>query len=334
MARPRRIKKKTITKKTKYKKRRKSSSLASVKKNLSKQVVSAATLMRKIILWVLLVFILVVAVLFFSEYKDLNSAKLPVLSSTPEKAIEIKEEREEAPLRRIESIKSFEIPSGYAYGSEQILHREGFTISYNADYKIPNWVAYSLTAEKASATKVGRYKKFLPDPDVKEYTDFNSDYSANDYDRGHMVPAGDMKWSFQAMKESFYFTNICPQSQKLNGGIWADLENQCRTWAKDKKTIYIAAGPVIEQTMERMGENEIAIPKRFYKVVCVQLADGSYEGVGFLFENRPYVKTKVKEMYVPIYEVEQATGLDFFPLLPDKLEKEMESKVNESFWFK
>lgn len=337
MAKTRRTKKKVTPRKKKSKARRrsKSSAFSSFKKDFSKNITYTAKLLRKALLWALLVFIIAVLVLLFRESRANGTVSLPFLDSLFEDRKPLNsiiEEKE--PARKIEKVLKLEIPSGYAYGKEQILRREGFTISYNADYKIPNWVAYELTADEAAATKVSRYKKFLPDPDVRGNTDFNYDYSANDYDRGHMVPAGDMKWSFQAMKESFYFTNICPQSPKLNGGIWADLEMQCRAWAKTKKVVFIAAGPVIEKEMEHMGKNRIAIPQQFFKVVCTQLADGSYEGVGFLFENRPYVKTKIKEMSVPIRSVEAVTGIDFFSVLPDEVEEAMETAVNERFWFR
>lgn len=335
MAQVRRTKRKVTPKKSKpRKKRRKSTSASTFRKDLSKNLRTLGLLFRKVLLWATLVFLIAMGILLFSEYKKGGDVKVALIEdAVKEVSPPVTAVKEKVPVRKEQEVSNLEIPSGYAYGKEQLIRREGYTLSYNATYKIPNWVAYELTAKKASATKVPRYKNFMPDPAVTSNTDFNYDYSASDYDRGHMVPAGDMKWSYEAMKETFYFTNICPQSPKLNGGIWANLEVQCREWAKANKVIYIVAGPVIKQDMERMGKNRIAIPTHFFKVVCTQLSNGRYEGVGFLFENRPYIKTKIKDMRVPIDEVEKMTGIDFFPSLPDEVEEAMESRVNNRFWF-
>ena len=69
-----------------------------------------------------------------------------------------------------------------------------------------------------------------------------------------MAPAGDMKWSAKAMRESFYFSNICPQKPALNRGIWKELEEQSRLWAKDYGSLLIATDPVITDNMKRMGK--------------------------------------------------------------------------------
>ena len=153
--------------------------------------------------------------------------------------------------------------------------------------------------------------KFVPDPQVKGSTAMNEDYTRSGYDRGHLAPAGDMKWSAKAMRESFYLSNICPQKPKLNRGIWKDLEEQCRLWALDN--------------------GSVAIHKAFYKVLCYHTEKG-YKGIGFLFENRDYKDNSLKSMAIPIDSVEKATGIDFFPSIPDDQENEMEAAVDWSRW--
>jgi len=217
---------------------------------------------------------------------------------------------------------------------EQILHREGYSVSYNPEYRIPNWVAWVLTKEKAESTKAPRYDKFVPDPDVSEFaTAYNEDYKNSGYDRGHMAPAGDMKWSHQAMRESFYFSNICPQNRKMNGGIWNSLEQQCRTWASKKGELLIVTGPVITEDMRYLGKNRVAVPKHLYKVICT-VSNNKYQGIAFLLENKEYKNTSLRSVAIPINEVEEVTGIDFFHLLPDDQEREMERSVDLNFWFK
>ena len=118
---------------------------------------------------------------------------------------------------------------------EQILHRKGYTASYNREHKIPNWVAWELTPEKL-IERESRTDKFLPDPDLPESQAVTTDdYKRSGMDRGHMCPAGDNRWHWKAMQESFYMTNICPQNHNLNRGDWKALD--IRT--KDVKYLWI-----------------------------------------------------------------------------------------------
>ena len=224
-----------------------------------------------------------------------------------------------------------EIPRLKEKRQEQVIKHEGYTVSYNSKYRIANWVAYELTATEAKSKKTERSNKFVPDPQVKGSTAMNEDYTRSGYDRGHLAPAGDMKWSAKAMRESFYLSNICPQKPKLNRGIWKDLEEQCRLWALDNGSLLIVTGPVITGDMKRLGKNRIAIPKAFYKVLCYHTEKG-YKGIGFLFENRDYKDNSLKSMAIPIDSVEKVTGIDFFPSIPDDQENEMEAAVDWGRW--
>lgn len=214
---------------------------------------------------------------------------------------------------------------------EQIIRHEGYTVSYNSDYRIANWVAYELTSKEAKSKKATRSNKFVPDPLVKGATALNEDYTRTGYDRGHLAPAGDMKWSMKAMRESFYLSNICPQDPDLNRGIWKELEEQIRLWASENGSLLVVTGPIITDDLRRLGKNRVGIPKRFFKVVCTQTA-GRPEGVGFLFDNRDYGDTSLRSMMIPIDSVESVTGIDFFPSLPDSIEMPMEASVNKSCW--
>ena len=188
-----------------------------------------------------------------------------------------------------------------------------------------------MTSKEATSKKNERSNKFVSDPMVKGATAMNEDYTRSGYDRGHMAPAGDMKWSAKAMRESFYLSNICPQKPGLNRGIWKDLEEQARLWAKENGSLLIVTGPVITDDLKRLGKNRVGIPKTFYKVICT-ITNGKPEGVGFLFDNKDYGKTPLKSMMIPIDSVEKVTGIDFFPSLPDSIENPMEAYVNDGSW--
>ena len=211
-----------------------------------------------------------------------------------------------------------------------LLEYSGFTVSFNTQTKLPNWVAYELTAAETEGT-VKRNNNYYPDPELKEKQADNNDYRNSGWDRGHMAPAGDMKWSEQAMLESCYFTNMCPQNKNLNGGDWRSLEERCRAWAQKYGEIQIVCGPIIgEMKNGTLGENKVVIPDAFYKVLLVKIAE-EYEGIGFVFENKAGHR-KLGEYAMSIDSVEQITGLDFFHELPNRIEKKVEADYHKEVW--
>lgn len=110
-----------------------------------------------------------------------------------------------------------------------IIEYNGYTVSYDEAARIPAWVAYELTSEEANGT-IGRSgKNFRPDDKAKVVQADNYDYRNSGWSRGHMAPAGDFKWDDGAMWDTFFYTNCCPQDEKMNNGSWHVLENKVRT---------------------------------------------------------------------------------------------------------
>lgn len=237
-----------------------------------------------------------------------------------------------------EQQSSWEAVEGSLYGlpitlngdQGQIISRKGYTLSYNKWRLIPDWVAYELTYQETLG-EVPRDKGFYPDPEVRDNQANVDDYRHSGWDRGHMAPAGDMKWSEEAMKESCYFTNICPQNPDLNGGKWRILEEKCRDLAAEYSQIQIVCGPIIENAkLGSIGSNHVLIPDAFFKVLLVRQKD-QYEGIGFYFKNEP-ASQSLRNYSCTIDEIEQKAGIDFFSRLTDDIENSVESRYSFSFW--
>lgn len=220
--------------------------------------------------------------------------------------------------------KAIELPAKHKQDT-RILERTGYTLSYNDEWKTPNWVAWQLTPERVEG-KVQRTDFFEADPDLPaRVRSEHRDYSGSQYDRGHMAPAGDMKWDERAMVESFYMSNMCPQAPNLNKGDWRILEEQCRRWVqRHRTTLYIACGPIVEKgkNHRRIGRAKVTVPDGFFKVV-LKLGKRP-AAVGFLFPNDD-CNAPLKEYAVTIDSVEALTGIDFFPQLPDEQENTLEA---------
>lgn len=223
-----------------------------------------------------------------------------------------------------------EIPARLFDREEQIIHHTGYSVSYNELLRLPNWVGYELTREKTTGT-VARAKHFQPDPLVQGISADNQDYSHSGYDRGHMAPAADMKWSTQAMKESFYFSNICPQLHNLNAGDWKELEEKVREWAQRDSAIIIVSGPIINgDNPKRIGVSQVAVPDAFYKVILAPYLS-TPRAIGFIMKHQKG-NHPLRSYAVSVDSIESLTGIDFFPELPDAIEKEVEAKTQPEEW--
>ena len=212
---------------------------------------------------------------------------------------------------------------------EQIVEYPGMTVSFNSRMHVPNWVAWELTADE-TAGEEPRAKSFYNDPAVEGCPE-TYDYSYSGYDRGHMAPAGDMKWSKDAMRSSFSLANICPQVKSLNTGAWKRLEEKCRTWAQADSSIIIVCGPILNDPIrEYIGDTRVAVPKRFFKVILSPRANPA-RGIGFIMPNDKVVGG-MQATAVSIDEVERVTGHDFFASLPDSIENIVESQCDFHLW--
>lgn len=225
---------------------------------------------------------------------------------------------------------ALEIPELNVKIPEQILRYRGYTVSYNSSTRLPNWVAYELTRAEAAGT-FPRDSHFYVDSTVVGPQADNDDYRRSGWDKGHMAPAGDMKWSSHAMYESCYFTNICPQNPNLNGGDWRLLEEKCRVLVQQFETLYIACGPIIGQAKNgTLGAHNVVIPDAYYKVLLY--ARGfDYQGIGFVFLNKAGHKA-LQHYAVPIDTVEELTGIDFFVALPNATERKVEAVYDLEGW--
>lgn len=221
--------------------------------------------------------------------------------------------------------EGLEIPSMSTDKQGQIIRHIGHTLAYNEKTRTPQWVAWELTKAETEG-KEKREDFFQPDPDVRGSKVQHGDYIGSGYDRGHMAPAADMKWNKQAMEEAFYMSNICPQDHSLNAGVWNTLENQCRTWARRYGKVYIVCGPIYngKRRTEYIGKRRVKVPDAFFKVVLIYEARKTL-AMGFFFENESGQQPLTHYM-TTVDSIEQATGIDFFPTLPDDIENKLEAE--------
>ena len=209
--------------------------------------------------------------------------------------------------------------------SEDIVHHLGYTASYNHTTLCPDWVAWVLTAEEANGQNDGQYS-FSRDPDVQFPKASREDYSNSGWDKGHMAPRADMKWSRQALEESYYFTNICPQDHEMNSQAWRKIEELTRRMARRYGAVMVVCGPIYDSTDHRhIGPACVHVPDRFFKALAINTADG-WQTVAFLVENNRQDGSP-RRYAVAVDDVEATIGRDLFPTLPDEAEGSYDWKL-------
>ena len=232
------------------------------------------------------------------------------------------------PRTAIDSLMIVKVPESIP---QQMMHYRGFDVCFNADAHQPNYAVWELTASEARANEVSRKGfNFQPDPAVQGCAQLD-DYRRSGYTRGHMIPAADAKWSEGAMHDTFYLTNVSPQTRELNSGAWSKLEDKCRDWAKRDSSLIIITGPVLTDKVTRtIGPSEVPVPERFFKVILAPHAQ-PMRAIAFIMPNGR-VPGGMQAAAVSVDEVERVTGLDFFSSLPDDTEARIESQCDFVGW--
>jgi len=213
-----------------------------------------------------------------------------------------------------------------------IVQHKYYALSYVEKYELPEWCAYELTADRLNTEWVERSDNFRPDPKVETGSSTLEDYRRSKYDRGHIVPAADMAFSQEAMSETFLMSNISPQESGFNKGVWRELEELTRDWAKRFKHLYVVTGPVLSQPIKFwIGESQVAVAPSFYKVL-LDLNEPEVKAIGFIVPNETSTE-RIEAFAVSVDQVEQLTGINFFQnLMEPGLEQELEANFDVSLW--
>lgn len=210
---------------------------------------------------------------------------------------------------------------------DMIIQHNAYTLSYNEEHEQAEWVVYLVTRDHVNG-EIERGNDFREDEAVETGSAALEDYRKSGYSRGHLVPAGDMKWDETAMSETFLLSNISPQLQEFNAGIWLKLENRVRSWAKIYDSLWVVTGPVLREGLPTIGENEVSVPEYFYKIVYDPERE---EMIGWVVPHKA-IKTTAPKLAVTVDSIEKLTGIDFFEEMEDEAEERMESHLCKECW--
>jgi endonuclease G, mitochondrial len=188
--------------------------------------------------------------------------------------------------------------------------RTGYELLYRPEYKTAYYSAEHIEAHEVQG-HIDRANDFQPDPLIPDNFEAKlSDYARSGYARGHLSPAGDFQENDQTNRESFYLSNMVPQTQKCNNsGVWSQIERVVRDWTVHYGELYVVTGPIYTGEPRFIG-NGVRVPDAMYKVVWNPQLN---QKLAFMVPNVELCKSKPSDFAVQIEEVEKLTNIHFFP---------------------
>lgn len=213
------------------------------------------------------------------------------------------------------------------YKNGQIIHHTYYSLEYAEAFEQAAWVAYRLDKSELLGP-FERQDNFRIDDSVSTGSATLNDYVGSGYDRGHLIPAEDVTFSELSMSESFFLSNMSPQSGGLNRGQWRSLENAVREWAYHFDSLFVITGPVLTHFIDTIGtDNQIPVPKYYYKAIYAFTNTDSHS-IAFILPNEKV--ESYKNYVVTVDSLENLSGLNFFP---NTVSDSVESKTDADFWF-
>ena len=217
-----------------------------------------------------------------------------------------------------------------------------YSLEYSYKYKHSYWIAYRF--DNTTGGNVGRNEAYKPDPELpSQYAAKHNDYTNSGYTRGHLCASSDRQYSKEANQQTFYMSNISPQSGNgfnQSGSAWNTGEDKVQAWgyniSRSTDTLYVVKGGTIGEGMIKgYIKNEIAIPKYFFMAVLFRSGD-NYKAIGFYMPHENLKddpdKKDPKKYLMSIDALEQETGIDFFHNLPDNIENTVEARLSCNSW--
>lgn len=264
-------------------------------------------------------------------------SKLDSIQQLESKIAQIQMSLEDLKLAKIrEDLRQNGLPKVQA--GEEIVEHLAMMLVYSEQHEQAKWVAHIIHPDMRFGRE-GRTNDFRPDPLIKtgsaveldyfiktQKSDGSYAYDGFGYDRGHLAPSADFRWSNRALSESYFYSNMSPQLGDFNRDSWAKLEDMLRgyIYRYPETQLYVVTGPVLRDDLPKIPRavNKVSIPTEYFKL-AVDLTNK--RAIAFVMPNK---KADNPHAYYAksIDEVEQLTGIDFFAALPDEVENALEAQ--------
>ena len=212
--------------------------------------------------------------------------------------------------------------------TENLIQHYAYSLVYNESHEQAKWVFYKLSQELLDGP-FKRKNNFKQDPLILSGSANHIDYKGSGYDRGHLAPAADMTWSELAMSESFYYSNMSPQSPSFNRGIWKKLETKVRKWARDFDSIYVTTGPILDSNLMTIGAS-VSIPEYYFKSI-IGFKKGITTAIAFVLPNTAS-KAPLIDYAISVDSLEIISGINLHFNMESQIQDSLEKTLCMSCW--
>jgi endonuclease G len=216
-------------------------------------------------------------------------------------------------------------------GDEPVKHL-AMNILYSEEHEQAHWVSHVILPEIRNGA-VGRTNDFRPDSMISTGSAVEQDYFIKDtlpdgsfkydgfgFDRGHLAPSADFRWSLSALSESYLYSNMSPQKAEFNRDSWAKLEDLLRAYVSENNVpLYVVTGPVLRDNLPKIerGLNKVSIPFHYFKAAW---DPQNKRMIAFVMPNR-LCEAPLETYAVNVDSVESLSGFNFFPSAGEAEEK-------------
>jgi len=276
----------------------------------------------------------------FSYSQDSKKELDEIQKKISEKEAEIEElnhEKEQILFKYIhQQLNEYGLPK--LQENEVLIEHKAYMLVYSEKHEQAKWVAHIIPTAIIDGN-AGRTNNFRVDTLIKTGSSEEKDfflkhkekgkmvYDGFGYDRGHLAPSADFKWSKTALSESFFYSNMSPQIADFNRSSWARLEGMMRLYVKDNNSdLFIVTGPVLNDDLLKIERsvNKVSIPDYYFKIAYDKKNN---KAIAFLMPNSKN-EYPIEYYAVSIDSIEKLTNIDFFYNLNDSIENLIESQSN------
>ncbi|MCH5241048.1 MAG: DNA/RNA non-specific endonuclease [Muribaculaceae bacterium] len=237
----------------------------------------------------------------------------------------------------LDTVEGFQFPLAYVAlpdgTPEQVKEYTGFTLNFNKNNHTANYVSWELMSSETDGSVDRKDYNYWVDSSLEGCLDTDYAYSSTGYERGHLCPAADQKWSVEAMSDCMVMANMSPMLRSLNSGMWSTLENKERVWARRDGKIWIVAGPIYYDSDDKyIGRSQARVPSAYFKAF-LYYDNTNPRAIAFVMQNGSN-PGDLSAYAMSIDDLEKETGYDFFSALPDDIENAVESSFSFADWNK
>lgn len=227
---------------------------------------------------------------------------------------------------------------------EEVICHSAFCLVYDEGHEMAKWTAHIISREIINGA-VSRTNDFRVDSlivtgsseEVDYFLKIEKDdgtfkYDGFGYDRGHLAPSADFRWSPVALSESYFYSNMTPQLPDFNRKIWADIENFVREYVYENPNtdVFVVTAPVLRDDLPKQtrSKNNVSIPEYHYKIA---VDFETKKGIAFLVSQNE-LNLPIESYVVSIDSIEKITGINYYPHLSAEDKDLIESRAEISKW--